>query len=113
MVEKANYQVFACAIMPEHVHMVLGRYRYKVETMMRLLKAEASATLREDKLHPMQTWPLEEGTLHTPWAEKGWKVFLDSVEDIDRAVGYVEDNPEKEGRLRKLWPFIVPWRSVV
>src|SRR5438128_2559907 len=39
MVAKANYAVYACSILPEHVHMVLGRYRYKVETMVRLLKA--------------------------------------------------------------------------
>jgi len=39
MVQKSNYQVFACSILPQHVHMILGRHHYHVETMVRLLKA--------------------------------------------------------------------------
>src|SRR5262245_24168095 len=35
MVNKSYYRVFACAILPEHVHMVLGRHTYKVESMVR------------------------------------------------------------------------------
>src|SRR5438309_741126 len=53
MVTKARYQVFACAILPDHAHLVLGRYRYPVETMVRLLKAEATTQLIEDGRHPL------------------------------------------------------------
>ncbi len=109
MVKKSHYRVFACAILPEHIHMVLGRHTYKVESMVRLLKAEASTQLQRDILHPMQKWPLADGTLHTPWAEKCWKVFLDSAEDIVRAIRYVEENPMKEGRPPQSWPFVVPF----
>ena len=40
---------------------------------------------------------------------QAWKVFLDSPEDIYHAVGYVEDNPEKEGKRRQRWPFVIPY----
>ena len=110
LVEKSDYQVHACAIMPQHVHLVLGRYRYKAETMVRLLKAQASYRLREDGLHPMQRCPKSDGTLATPWAENCWKVFLDTAEDIARAIRYVENNPVKEGRPAQRWPFVVPYQ---
>src|SRR5207302_1367380 len=45
MAAKSNYRVHACCILPEHVHLVLGRHHYKVEQMVRLLKAEASTEL--------------------------------------------------------------------
>ena len=53
MAAKSNYCVYACSILPEHVHMVLGRHRYKVETMVRLLKAEATTELIKDGRHPL------------------------------------------------------------
>ena len=109
MVNKSHYRMLACAILPEHVHLVLGRHTYKVESMVRLLKAEASVQLQADNLHPMQAWPLEDGTLRSPWAEKCWKVYLDTAEDIVRAIRYVENNPIKEGRPAQSWPFVIPF----
>ncbi|MCI0682678.1 MAG: hypothetical protein L0Y71_11280 [Gemmataceae bacterium] len=109
MVNKSRYRMFACAILPEHVHMVIGRYTYKVESMVRLLKAQASTQLQSDQLHPMQAWPLADSSLHSPWAEKCWKVFLDTADGIVRAIRYVEQNPIKEGRLAQLWPFVIPF----
>ena len=109
MIDKSHYRMFACAILPEHVHMVIGRHTYKVESMVRLLKAEASTQLQIDKRHPMQPWPRADGTLHSPWAEKCWKVFLNTAEDIVRAIRYVEQNPVKEGRPPQIWPFVIPF----
>jgi hypothetical protein len=45
----------------------------------------------------------------TPWCRNCWKVFLDSVEDVFRAIEYVEQNPPKEGKRRQRWSFIVPF----
>ncbi len=109
MVEKSKYEVYACAIMPEHVHFVLGRYRYEVETMVRLLKAQASHRMLENGRHPLLQWPEADGSLPTPWAENSWKVFLNTAADIARAVRYVENNPLKEGRAMQVWPFVVPF----
>jgi len=109
MAEKSGYGVFACAILPEHVHLVLRRHTYKVEQMVRLLKAEASSKLAEDGLHPLARWPQQDGSFPTPWARKCWKVFLNSAEDIDHAVGYVEANPEKEGKRPQRWSFVIPF----
>jgi REP element-mobilizing transposase RayT len=109
MAEKSGYGVFACAILPEHVHLVLRRHTYKVEQMVRLLKAEASSKLAEDGRHPLTPWPRQDGSLPMPWAQKCWKVFLDSAEGIDRAVRYVQANPVKEGKRPQHWSFVIPF----
>ena len=98
--------VAACSILPEHVHLVLGRSEYTAETMVRMFKAEASKRLREDGLHPLAQFKDEEGSLPTPWARRCWKVFLDSDEDVARAIEYVERNPIKEGLPAQRWKFV-------
>src|SRR6266851_7962690 len=93
MVAKAQYQVYACSILPNHVHMVIGRHHYKAETIVRLLKAEATTELINDA-----RWPRANRSPPSPWARKCWKVFLNSDADIVNAIKYVEDNPLKEGK---------------
>ncbi|MBI3409986.1 MAG: hypothetical protein HY040_16725 [Planctomycetes bacterium] len=109
MVEKGSYRILACSILPEHVPLVIGRFRYRVETMIRLLKAEATMKLKEDGRHPMAAWPQKDGSLHTPWAERCWKVYLDTAEDVHRSIKYVEDNALKEGKPKQRWSFVVPF----
>jgi REP element-mobilizing transposase RayT len=109
LAEKSGYRIHACSILPEHVHLVLGRHHYRVEQMVRLLKAEAGANLAEDGRHPFSDRLGSDGTLPTPWARGCWKVFLDSAADVARAVRYVENNPLKEGKRRQRWSFVVPF----
>jgi REP element-mobilizing transposase RayT len=109
MAGKSGYRIHACSILPEHVHLALGRHHYRVEQMVRLLKAEASTQLAEDGRHPFARRPQPDGSLPTPWARDCWKVFLDSVAGVARAVRYVEKNPVKEGKRRQRWSFVVPY----
>jgi REP element-mobilizing transposase RayT len=113
VVKKSGYRVHACTILPEHVHLVLGRHRYRVEQMVRLLKAEASTQLAADGRHPLAAWARPGEPLPTPWARNCWRVFLDSAEAIDRAVRYVEGNPLKEGKPPQGWSFVVPYVEAV
>ncbi len=108
-IAKSGYRVYACTILPEHVHLVLGRHHYRVEQMVRLLKAAASTQLATDGRHPLAAWPQDDGSLPTPWARDCWKVFLDSAADVVRAIRYVENNPTKEGKRRQRWSFTVPF----
>jgi hypothetical protein len=66
MAEKSGYKVYPCSILPEHVHLVLGRHSYQVEQMVRLLKGEARIKRTEDGLHPLAAWPNADGSLPTP-----------------------------------------------
>jgi hypothetical protein len=59
-----------------------------------------------ERLHPFLDQCSASGTLPPAWASRGWKVFLDSDADIQRAVAYVQDNPVKQGLPRQSWDFV-------
>src|SRR5260221_14635437 len=96
-VRRSNYVVYACAIMPDHVHLVIRRHTYKIEQVANRLKGSATRFLTEAGTHPMLDQIAPGGTLPSPWGMGLWKVFLDSPEDVQRAVAYVEANPLKAG----------------
>ena len=107
-VESAQLPVWACAILPDHVHLVVGRPKMRVEQLVIQLKGAATESLKVQGLHPFGE--LEDNRGRTPkcFARGEWKVYLDS-EDVLRAVRYVENNPVKESKKRQRWSFVVPW----
>jgi len=105
-VDRSGFVIHACSILPEHVHMVVKRHRLDDRQVMNQFKGEASKSLEGAGLHPFREWRLPSGRRHTAWTQKGWAVFLNSIEDIHRAVQYVERNPIKEGRPPQRWSFI-------
>jgi REP element-mobilizing transposase RayT len=110
-VAESAYVVYACSILPEHVHMVVERHRNPAERMIGHFKARATQQLIEEGLHPFRDQPLPDGSLPPAWARRGWKVYLDSTADILRAIPYVEDNPTKQGLPRQHHPFVTPYPS--
>jgi REP element-mobilizing transposase RayT len=107
-VRRAGLPVWACAILPEHCHLVVARHRYSAEQIINLLKGAASRSLVAEGLHPLDAYPTQSGRVPKAWARNGWKVFLDSREDVGRAVRYVESNPAKEGKRPQHWSFVAP-----
>jgi REP element-mobilizing transposase RayT len=108
-VAEHNYRIFACSILPEHVHVVVARCDRLVERIVAHLKAKATATLTEAGRHPLARFSVARGGSPTPWAAKLWKCYLDTPADVARAVRYVESNPVKEGKRPQRWSFVVPW----
>jgi REP element-mobilizing transposase RayT len=93
------YAVHACVVLPEHVHLVIAHTQRSIRTVVGHLKAEATRALRA------RGWFAS----HSPWADHGWNVFLNSDADVDRAVKYVENNPLREGKRQQCWRFVVPF----
>ncbi len=89
--------MYACSILPEHVHLVVGRHHYDVEQVVRVMKQSATEELTKDRRHPLAVYRDREGKLPMPWARKCWHVFLEDDADVARAVTYVERHPMKEG----------------
>ena len=96
-VEISEHPVFACSILPEHVHLVFGRCRFDIEKVVRQLKQNATICLKEENAHPPAA---------TPWGDSCWKVFLEDDESLCRAIRYVEENPMKEGKKPQRWSFV-------
>jgi REP element-mobilizing transposase RayT len=110
--KKSNLPIWACAILPDHVHLVVGATHRRwnserwIENVVIQLKASATRQLLEQKLHPANGTRDEKGRLLRAFALGQWKVYLDP-EDVPRSTEYVEANPEKEGKARQRWKFVV------
>ena len=107
----SGYVVFACSILPEHVHLVAQRHRNPAEQIIGHFKGRATQELIADRMHPFQDIAYPSGQLPQVWARRGWKVYLHTIEDILRAIQYVEENPVKQGLPRQSHPFVTPYRA--
>jgi REP element-mobilizing transposase RayT len=110
-VKSSGLVVWACAILPDHIHLVLGRHRLFVEQLVIQLKGAATERLIEAGIHPHGHVTDRQGRTPKCFARGEWKGFIDRLEDVPRAIGYVGDNPEKEGKPAQRWSFVVPFRG--
>jgi REP element-mobilizing transposase RayT len=103
--ENSGLRIWACAILPDHIHFVFDRTKLDAEQIVIQLKGEATRSLNAEGIHPFQAT----AGARPPkcFAQKEWAVYLDA-EDVPRAIQYVENNPIKEGLPRQHWPFVVP-----
>jgi REP element-mobilizing transposase RayT len=106
-VRKSGYRVHACAILPQHVHLVVGRHRYSIEQIVRLMRQAATAQLLADGLHPFERD--EQGRLPSVWGQGFRKVYLFTADDVHRAIRYVAENPLRDGKPRQNWSWVVPY----
>ena len=96
-----SYTCFACAIMPNHAHLVIRRHRDKAERMIRRLKNESAARLRTDLQLP----------LHPIWSGNPNKRFIFTPEQLREAIKYVKANPMKSGLPMQNFSFVKPYRG--
>jgi REP element-mobilizing transposase RayT len=105
---KSGLVVRACAILPDHVHLVFNQFRLAPQRVAIQMKGDATERLLQENLHPFGHIRLPNGRAPKCWARGEWTVFLDTVADVLRSITYVEENPGKEGRPRQRWPFVTP-----
>lgn len=105
-VKRSALKVWACSILPEHTHMVVGQHRYGIEQIANLLKGAATGRLNAEGIHPLRRFRASNGKPPKAWAQGLWKVFLRTPADVRRAIRYVEDNPAKERLPRQRWSFV-------
>jgi REP element-mobilizing transposase RayT len=110
MVRRSQLNVWACAILPDHAHLVVGRHRFSAEQMSNLMKGCATRRLIAEGVHPLAEFAVP-GRRRPPraFACGQWKVFLDSMGDVRRAIQYVEANPGREGLPPQRWSFVRPF----
>src|SRR4051812_22372010 len=73
---EAGYVVYACSIMPDHVHMVVARCGRVAEKIAGHLKARATQELLKEGLHPFGHLTTSADRVPPCWARKCWKVFV-------------------------------------
>ena len=92
-----SYTCYACAILPDHVHILIRKHRDRAQTMI--------ANFQDGSREQLRATGLRE-PCHPIWGGPGWKVFLDSPEDIQRTIPYIEKNPAKLGLPAQKWEFV-------
>jgi REP element-mobilizing transposase RayT len=96
-IRERQYTCYACAIMPDHVHILIRKHRDKAEEMIDRLQTASRLRLGKgeaiDSTHPI-------------WTLGGWKRFLDSQHAIRAVIKYIENNPVKIGLPRQHWSFV-------
>ena len=100
VIRERGYTCYACAVMPDHVHMLIRRHRDKAESMLAALQEKSRTRIIEMNLR---------GPTHPVWGGPGWKVFLNSRERIEQVVRYVRNNPIKIGLPEQYWNFVTKY----
>ena len=100
---EGGYRVHACAILPEHTHLVVAAHERDAGRIVGHLKTRARQRLAAEGLWPEPDRPI--------WGHGSWRVYLYTPEDVRNAVAYVEQNPEKDGKPRQRWSFVVLFDS--
>lgn len=96
--EAQRYTVYACAVMRDHVHLVIRKHRDQAEDMIEMLRVLSRKRLEEKSSrfigHPVWT------------GGGGWKVFLDHPDDVQRTIQYVNRNPLQARMKAQDWAFV-------
>lgn len=96
-----SYTCYACALMPDHVHILIRKHKHQAEEIIEALKAQSRVDLHDSGLVPSD---------HPVWTSGvGWKVFLDTPAEICRTIRYINNNPRKAHRAAQSWPFVTPY----
>ena len=95
---KLNYTCYSCAVMPDHVHLLIRKHRDQAETMIENLQAATrNMLIATDGILPAE---------HPVWTAGGWKRFLGSPDAVRSVIHYIDGNPTKIGRPAQAWPFV-------
>ncbi|HEX3147647.1 MAG TPA: transposase [Gemmataceae bacterium] len=101
IIQCSRLTCWACAIMPDHVHILIRKHRLTFEEMMEQMKDASATVLRAAGHFPMD---------HPVWtAHGGWSVFLDHPTELRRTIPYIERNPDSYGLPRQTYTFVQPY----
>lgn len=100
-IRELKYTCYACAVMPDHVHILIRKHRHLAEEMMENLKVLSRERLVEMGFHAPD---------HPVWTGGGgWKVFLDHPDEVERTIRYIQNNPREIRLPPQSWSFITPY----
>jgi REP element-mobilizing transposase RayT len=102
VIRKQKYTCYACAIMKNHMHLVIRRHRDDYQTMFWNFANAAAEALRAYS-------PLNLEPNHPIFAQRPYSSYCYTPEDLSDRIGYVNENPQKEGLPPQQYDFITPY----
>lgn len=96
-----DLKVWACAILTNHVHLVIERHGLSFERIVNRLKGQTGQRVRAIRGYPAAKTRAERIPI---WSQKYWVRFIDQSVKMVNAVSYVKENlPEG---MSQDWPFV-------
>jgi REP element-mobilizing transposase RayT len=102
VITECRYTCYALVIMPDHVHVLIRKHRHLAEEMIFHFQEASRLRLRTLGLRAPD---------HPVWGGPGWKVFLDTPDDIRRTITYIDDNPLKLHLPRQSYDFVTAYNG--
>lgn len=100
IIKEHNYTCYACAIMPDHVHILIRKHRDNGEEMIQRFQQETREAMINAGRRP---------TEHPVWGGPGWDVFQNSPRQVENTIQYIRNNPMKIGRPLQEWSFVTKY----
>ena len=97
VIQQERYTCYGCALMPDHVHILIRKHRDRAEDMIAKLQETSWERIMETKRRPSD---------HPVWGGPGWKVYLETAADIERTIRYIRANPLKARLPAQTWAFV-------
>jgi hypothetical protein len=63
---ESGYVMYACSILPRHVHLVIVRHEHRAEQIIGHLKGRATQQLAMEGIHPLAEYSRSDGTTPSP-----------------------------------------------
>lgn len=99
-VHEHNYTCYACAIMPDHIHLLIRKHKHQAEEMIAHFQETSRMHLHHVGIRSSE---------HPVWTAGGYKVFLYHPLEIRRTIRYIEENPIKWRLPKQQWPFVIKY----
>ena len=95
--------------MTDHVHLVVKPFRVMIRRLVIQLKGAATRRLLEAGLHPFQNDRDPDGGVPKAFGRGEWKVFLDTVADMQAGDPVRRGQPREGRQTTAAWSFVVPF----
>jgi REP element-mobilizing transposase RayT len=97
-IQQRGYTCYACAVMPDHVHIFIRKHRDDAWDMLDELQQFTRKGF-------IQNYP-ETDSDHPLWTNGGYVNFVATSEIVRRVIKYIAENPLKIGLPAQSWPFV-------
>lgn len=94
--EQERYTCYACAIMPDHVHILIRKHKDRAEEMIEKLRVLSRKRLEAGRFKGYPVWS----------GGGGWKVFLEHPDGVERTIRYIKKNPLQARIKAQSWAFV-------
>jgi REP element-mobilizing transposase RayT len=100
IIQQRGYTCYACAVMPDHVHALIRRHNDWAEQMIDAFQDASREALKGVCRRPLP---------HPVWGGKGWTVYQNTRQQMERTIRYIEQNPIKAHLPPQRWGFVRPY----